>query len=129
MRVSDEKFIAALEKNGYRRANGSYITFSKDGSVYSACAVGQALLNLGADPKKIASVGSYIFDFEKHTRPDHYLIPRGTITCPDSNHEYLVAYKYLYELAIHLNDDHKFSVQKNAKILREVLEGLNASAS
>lgn len=45
------QFIDAMEKNGYRKANGTFVQY-KEGTieVYAACAVGQALLNLGVMP-------------------------------------------------------------------------------
>lgn len=126
--VSDEDFIAALEKNGYRKANGKYITFKRDGSIYAACAVGQALLNLGVESNDILINGPYDIDWQQHSETNKWGFPtsKGLITCPLCGR--VSAMTYLYQLAIHLNDHHKLSIKKNGRILRQVIERLNAPA-
>lgn len=45
--ITFRDFVEAMKKNGYRQAIGAYYRYSDKGEVYSACAYGQAALNLG----------------------------------------------------------------------------------
>lgn len=50
IRVTVADILDAMERNGFRQArNGEWINYNKDGSVRSACAMGQAVINLGID--------------------------------------------------------------------------------
>lgn len=51
--------IDAMERNGYRKANGAFVQF-KEGTheIWAACAVGQALLNLGVSPTSVNDVAT-----------------------------------------------------------------------
>lgn len=63
---TSKDIIDAMERNGYRRANGAFVQF-KGGKfeggiedVYAACAVGQALLNLGVLPNRVPEAADYL---------------------------------------------------------------------
>lgn len=64
------QIIDAMERNGYRKASGSWVTFKdsdrEKGEVYSACAMGQALLNLGVRPKDVVAASYSIGIGLKH---------------------------------------------------------------
>jgi len=97
--VDDEEFLAALEKNGYRRANGVFIQIKKEvqkkytrseldqlGSgymlpkdnedVYAACALGQASINLGIPAQEIALKHIYKSDIYALNDTSKYSIKR-----------------------------------------------------
>lgn len=89
------QFVEAMEKNGYKRTRGQYLRFKKGShqtEVASACAAGQAFLNLGVDPKSLR---------EDKIRTDN--IP------------------YLYTVFTS-NDSHRRSVQDTAEYYRSLLE-------
>jgi len=53
--------IEAMERNGYRKANGAFVQFKENSQeVYAACAIGQALLNLGVKPENVEEAAAYL---------------------------------------------------------------------
>lgn len=121
IKPTDEEFIAAVEKNGYRKIRGRFIQLKNDGSAGRACAVGQALLNLGVKPYDIQQ-GLYTLKLTKHVRyADKWYT--GTLNCPLPTKHSLFGFQTLDHLAIHLNDKHKgIPVARIGKYLREALE-------
>lgn len=120
---TDEEFIAAIEKNGYKKVQGTFITFKKDGSVRQACAVGQALLNLGVEPKAVKH-GTYKLTLRKHYKIRKDILwdasyHQSALVCPKCG---LERFSNLHNLAVHINDVHKgVTVKRIGKYLREAL--------
>lgn len=60
-KFTSRDIIDAMERNGYRKANGTFVQFKGDtNEVYAACAIGQALLNLGVNPEDVAEAAEHI---------------------------------------------------------------------
>lgn len=53
MKTTVNGFIAAIRRNGYKQSKGSFVRYDADGKVESACALGQAGLNLNKNPNEL----------------------------------------------------------------------------
>jgi len=69
--ITFRDFIEAMRKNGYQKTIGTYVRYDGWGKVYSACAYGQAALNLGVDPAELnEAISRGFMDGRKDGFPD-----------------------------------------------------------
>ena len=109
--------IDAIEKNGYKKSKGNYIQM-KDGStpfaylpedltaVVSACAMGQAALNLGITPNEL--IKTLYKEPEFQVKKYH--------TCATKMSSYLSLPAFI----MHLNDEHSYMVASIGKQVRKI---------
>jgi hypothetical protein len=103
-------YIQAIRDNGFPQATGEYVIY-KDGEIESACAVGQAMINLGYEElAKARRFGRFINLFPKPDYDNPFICnlclePARTITGVTS----------------HLNDSHGYTLEQIADELEKII--------